>query len=143
MPMVKVGNVPYRGTGPLKYVNAEIAGIRVSWPGGAKTVENGGVVEVPAAGDYEVTVSLLNTGESEWLPGGNAAKPGECVLRTSAGDAAIGQKVERFGKASAGALRVAVGQQSVELTGRMAAADRGAFGETLKVVLRPGRAGGN
>ena len=41
MPLIQVGNVPYEGSGPLKFANGEIAGIHVVCPSLDATVENG------------------------------------------------------------------------------------------------------
>jgi hypothetical protein len=134
MPLVQVGNLPYKGAGPLKYANAEFAEIRVTSPGGEQVVENGAESEVRADTECEILVSLTNTGEASWLRQGSA---GGCILQTSAGDAPVLENVARFGKTTVGPLRVNLGKDPVELTGRMAAAGRGSFGENLHLRLRP------
>lgn len=133
MPLVQAGNAPWKGAGPPKYANAEMGGIRIAWAGGEKVVENGAEVELPANAEVQVTVSLVNTGEAAWL----AAGDGACRLRTSAGESAVREKVARFGKTTLEPLRIKLGVQAVELTGRVEAAGKGAFGETLKIRLNP------
>lgn len=128
MPMVQVGNAPYTGTGPLKYANAELAGIRVSWQGGEQVIENGGEVEVPADTEVQVTVSLVNTGEAAWV---------STALRTNSGQTSIRERVPRYGTTTAGPLRVRVSRAAVELTGRVEATGHGSFGEALRLSLKP------
>jgi len=137
MPLVQVGNVPYTGRGPLKYANAEIARVRIEWAGGGKTVENGAQADLPAPGEYRLTVFLVNTGEAAWLPAAGADKEGDCVLRTSAGGLPVSLEVPRFGTTATGPLTIAVPEGGAQLTGRMTALGRGSFGETLRISLRP------
>ena len=136
MPLVQVGNVQFVGHGPLKYANAEIGRIRIEWPGGAKTVENGEQVDLPAGGNYQITVSLVNTGEAAWLPGTGNPKPGDCLLHTSAGDLPIRAEVPRFGITTLGPITVSIPSDGLQLTGRVSAIDRGSFGEILRLSLR-------
>ncbi len=142
MPVVQVGNVPYNGSGPLKYANAEIAAVRISWEGGEKVVENGAEVELPVSQQYRLAVTLVNTGAAVWLPGNAPARPGACVLRTSAGDMPMPEQVPRFEKTTAPGIVVTLGSQAVEIAGRLAAEQRGPFGERLHVLLRPARSRG-
>ncbi len=137
MPRVQVGNVPYRGTGPLKYANAEIAALRVGWAGGERTVENGSELEVPGDTHYEVTVTLVNTGEAAWTPAGVPPRPGACLLRTTAGDAPLPEKTAPFSHIQIGPLRVYLRQQPFAITGRLTVHGLGPFGEMLRVRLRP------
>ncbi len=133
MPLLQVGNVPYKGSGPLKYANAEIAGIRVSWDGGEARVENGAEVEAPPNTDVEIAISLVNTGEATWISTGDGA----CSLRTNRGDAAIRAGVPRHAQAAAAPLRVKVGRDPIDITGRVEAAGRGSFGEPVRLRIRP------
>ncbi len=48
MPLIQVGNVPYEGAGPLKFANAEIAGIHVVCPSLDVIVENGSTLTIPS-----------------------------------------------------------------------------------------------
>jgi len=135
MPTVQVGNVPFHGTGPLKYANAEIAVLHISGPGIERTLENGAQVELPADQDYVVSVFLVNTGEAAWLPATESA--GGCAFRTNVGDAPISGRVARFGTTSVGPLHIRLRRQPVDLNGRMVAEGRGLFGETLRAKLSP------
>ena len=84
MPLIQVGNVPYEGSGPLKFANAEFAGIHVVCPSLDVTVENGATLAVPSGAICQVTPTLVNTGEAQWLPG--SAPSRGVILHTSAGD---------------------------------------------------------
>ncbi len=84
VPLIQVGDVPYTGTGPLKFVNAELAGIHVVCPGLDMTVENGATVAVASGVVCQVTPTLVNTGEAQWLLA--SAASGGVTLRTSAGN---------------------------------------------------------
>jgi hypothetical protein len=138
MPLVQVGNVPYRGRGPLKFANAEIAGIRVTWQGGEALVENGAEVRVPAGQNVQMQVGLFNSGEAAWAGARTPQRPGDCFFRTDNGDRlAIPERVGMFGKSTAGPISRQVGQTAVEVTGRMEALERGPFGEVLRVRLVP------
>jgi hypothetical protein len=57
-------------------------------------------------------------------------------LRTSAGDVPLRERVERFGTTIADAVQVTLATEAVEISGRMDAEQRGAFGERLRVLLR-------
>ena len=84
MPLVQVGNVPYDGSGPLKFANAEFAGIHVVCPSLDVTVENGSTLTIPAGATCQATPTLVNTGQAQWLPG---SAPGRgVILHTNAGD---------------------------------------------------------
>ncbi|NUQ01242.1 MAG: hypothetical protein HUU35_15445, partial [Armatimonadetes bacterium] len=86
MPLVQVGNVPYQGTGPLKYANAEVEGVRAEWPGGSAEANTGDTIAVPAGAVCRLIVRLRNTGEAAWL---NSSGRGACRLETTHGAAAI------------------------------------------------------
>jgi hypothetical protein len=136
MPLVQIGNAPYKGSGPLKFANAEIAGIRVKWQGGETVVENGAEVRVPAGQKVQVVVGLFNSGEAAWAAGASE-RPGDCFFRTSAGRIPIREAVGRFQRIEAAPIGVEVGQTAVEVSGRVEALQRGAFGEALRIRLVP------
>jgi hypothetical protein len=81
MPVIQVGDAPYSGTGPLKFAAAEFAGINVACPALNVTVENGSSVAVPPGAVCQITPTLVNAGETQWLPG-SASKGGVCCKPT-------------------------------------------------------------
>ena len=54
--------------------------------------------------EVQVTVSLVNTGEAAWV---------STALRTNSGQTSIRERVPRFGKTTAGPLRVKVSRAAV------------------------------
>jgi len=70
MPLVTVGNLPYKGIGPLKYANAEFNFLRIRNSRGQwQDLEDGDEVKVRANQPVSIRLSIGNTGESEWVAG--------------------------------------------------------------------------
>jgi hypothetical protein len=136
MPLVQVGNVPYSGTGPLKYANGEFAGIQVQCGAVNMQVENGGQVQVPASSTCQITPALANTGSASWLPASQTK--GGVVLHTSAGDLPIPSSLGYLQRVNLGPLKISVGKTSIDITGRLNAQGVGTFGENLNLTLVPG-----
>jgi uncharacterized protein (TIGR03437 family) len=133
MPLVQAGNVPYDGSGPLKFANAEIASIRVVCPTLDVIVENGTSLTVPPGANCQVTPTLVNTGEAQWLP---ASAPSRgVILHTSAGDLPLTASLPPLQRISTAPLTVAMGQGSLVLSGRLRISGVGDFGETLNLTL--------
>lgn len=132
VPLMQVGNVPYNGSGPLKYANGEFAGIHIQCPGLDTTVENGAQIQIPTAGACQVTPSLVNTGSATWLP--TSQSKGGVILHTNLGDLSLPQPVPYLQSTTAGALQVSV-TQTTTLTGRLQVQGLGPFGETLQLSL--------
>jgi hypothetical protein len=100
MPLVTVGNIPYNGSGPLKYANAEFNFLRIKNASGQwQDVEDGAEVIVRAGEPIEVWASVANTGEAEWPQARRARVPVVSVPNT--GEAqwpqAHGPEAERRG----------------------------------------------
>ena len=133
MPLVQVGNVPYIGSGPLKYANGEFAGLRVQCLGLDVTVENGATVQVPANTTCQVTPDLVNTGQAAWASA--AQSSAGVLLHTSLGDLPLRDPVAALQHTSLGSLQVAVGPSSLEIIGRLSIQGVGPFGETLHLSL--------
>ena len=136
MPLVQVGNMPYSGTGPLKYANGEFAGIQVQCGAVNMQVENGGQAQVPAASTCQITPTLVNTGSASWLP--TSQPKGGVVLHTSAGDLPIPSSLGYLQRVNVGPLKVSVGKSNIDITGRLNAQGVGTFGENLNLTLVPG-----
>jgi uncharacterized protein (TIGR03437 family) len=133
MPLLQVGNPPYAGAGPLKFANAEFGGIHVVCPTLDVTVENGTSVALPAGGACQLTPTLVNTGEAQWLPA--LAAKGGVTLQTNAGNIALGAPLASLERTAMGPLAIAMGQSTMTWTGRMQIAGVGSFGETLNLML--------
>jgi hypothetical protein len=133
MPLMQVGNVPYSGSGPLKYANAEFAGIHVQCPNLDVTAENGAQVQVPAGSTCEITPTLINTGSATWLP--TAQSKAGVVLHTNLGDLSLQNSLAYLQRNDVGPLQVTVGLSNVEITGRPTFQSIGPFGEILHFTL--------
>lgn len=70
-PLLAVGNVPYDGFNPLKFLNAEFNWVRLrNVRGEWQEVRSGETVEVAAGQPLEAQVSVGNLGEATWLAQG-------------------------------------------------------------------------
>ena len=125
MPLIQVGNVPYDGSGPLKFANAEFAGIHVVCPSLDVTVENGSTLPIPSGAICQVTPTLVNTGEAQWLPG--SAPSRGVILHTSAGDLPLPASLPPLQRTAMGPLTVTMGQSALVLSGRLKIVGRRRF----------------
>ncbi|MBC7328429.1 hypothetical protein H5T87_10015 [bacterium] len=80
-PLVAVGNVPYNGRNPLKYLNAEFNYIEIKdKKGGWRRVEDGDIIEVDGGGEIWCKASIGNIGEAEWIAPKKSSKEGTVYL---------------------------------------------------------------
>jgi uncharacterized protein (TIGR03437 family) len=133
MPLIQVGNVPYSGTGPLKFANTEFGGLRVVCPNLDVTVENNSTVQVPAGAACQITATMINAGEAQWLPA--SASNGGVVLHSSAGDVPLATALPSLQRMALAPLAVTMGHSTLNLTGRMRAGASESFGEVLRLTL--------
>ena len=132
MPLMQVGNVPYAGSGPLKFANGELAGIHVVCPNLDVTVENGSTLAIPSGAACHVTPTLVNTGEAQWLAG--PASRG-VILHTNIGDLPLPVSLPPLQRTAMGTLTVTLGQSAMALSGRLKIVGAGDFGEVLNLML--------
>ncbi|MCX7600195.1 MAG: beta-galactosidase, partial [Armatimonadetes bacterium] len=144
--IVGVGNVPCRGVGPVKGLNAEVEAVAVEVDGKnyrpATDFLFGEIpVAVPAGRPATVRLIVLNTGEATWACEQSAAgRPGAVRLvdsRTGQVVASIPNDVPRYGRC---AIAFGVDQtpavgQTERLVLRLEAAERCRFGQAIKLVL--------
>src|ERR1019366_1790482 len=133
MPLIQVGNPPYTGSGPLKFANGEFAGVHIVCPRLDVMVENGSKVAVPSGASCQVTPTLVNTGEAQWLP--VTAPSRGVILHTNAGDVPLMASLPSLQRAAMGPLTVTMGQSAGALTGRLKILGAGDFGEVLNLAL--------
>jgi uncharacterized protein (TIGR03437 family) len=133
MPLLQVGNTPYSGAGPLKFVNGEFAEFRVTCPGVDVTAENGATVTVPAGAVCQVSPTVVNTGAAAWLPSAESTRG--VVLRTSGGDALLTAPLASLQRANIGPLSVTASSGAIVLRGRLSVSGAGDFGEALNLTL--------
>src|SRR5439155_18366791 len=116
MPTVQIGNVPYGGSGPLKYANGEFAGIHIQCPDVDVTVENGATVQVAAGSTCRITVTVVNTGSAAWLP---AAQSRGVALRTNLGDLKLLNTLGYMERTDVGPLQVTANGTSIDIRGHL------------------------
>lgn len=133
MPMIQVGNVPYTGAGPLKFANAELAGMHIVCPSMDVTVENGSSLTIPSGAVCQATPTLVNTGEAQWLAG--SASSGGVILHTSVGDLPLSASLPPLQRTAIGPFSFTMGQSALVLSGRMRIPGVGDFGEALNLTL--------
>jgi len=145
-PLVAVGNTPYNGKNPPKYLDAEFNAFRIRTDGGAWiAVTNGASVLVPRNTPVIAAASVGNLQEATWLaPGHCAGKPGAvCLASTSASGLALKVPLLNdtpylrdadFGDGFVLSQGVATETQ-VEL--QMTAEGRAWFGEKMRFTLKP------
>src|ERR1019366_6545889 len=95
--------------------------------------ENGSTVAVASGAACQVTPTLVNTGEAQWLPA--SAANGGVTLHTSAGDVPLAASLAPLQRTATGPLPVTMGQSATALTGRLRIAGTGEFGEVLNLTL--------
>jgi hypothetical protein len=86
-PLLAVGNTPYTGRNPPKYLNAEFNWLRVrDHQGQWVEVQHDTEVRVSKAGPVLAQASVGNTQEAEWLTVANAkGRPGAVFLASTPG----------------------------------------------------------
>lgn len=145
--MVGVGNVPWRGVGPVKYLNSEVT--RAAVAVGDKEYEPADdmlwgdiLVDVPAGKPAVLRLTLLNTGEASWACRKSAGdRPGAVrLVDVESGRALVWlpRDVPRYGTAT---VRVDIGSTPARgaerrLTLQLEAAGRCRFGQRIRIVLR-------
>ena len=88
VPLVAVGNTPYTGKNPPKYLNAEFNTVKIRVNGEWQTVTNGARVNVPKGAPVSAAVSAGNLQEATWLtPVTCGNKPGAVYLASTAASA--------------------------------------------------------
>lgn len=141
-PDLAVGNVPWRGVGPAKYLNAMFEEARVRVGRGPAAVWRGGPIGAKPGDRVALTVIAANTAPAEWADSKAArGKPGAVELVVEAGaltkTVPIARRVPYLGEITIGPVvieRLPAGVDGLRL--RMRAAGRGAFGSALRIPVR-------
>jgi len=145
VPDVAVGNVPYTGRNPHKYLNAEFNSVEILLPDGKRAVvSKGGTVAVKKGQPVRFEVSVGNTGEPTWLaPRGRILSKGDVYLSCSingqpAANSPIRKNASRYrdtvfrdvlvSRALFAPLRVSL---------RLEAFRKASFGERFEFLLKP------
>jgi len=150
-PLVAVGNVPYDGFNPLKYLNAEFNSVQVMDAEGEwQEAQDGKPVTVAAGKPVMVKASVGNTGDARWLAGEAAGavrlvgdpRPDERssgLPRLTFG-APISRDVARYEDVEIGPVTVSSGlSDDSEVVLTLEARDRAYFGERRHILLKVAR----
>jgi hypothetical protein len=145
VPDVAVGNVPYTGKNPHKYLNAEINRVKLVLRNGTKIdLKDGQSVPIEKGQPIQLEVSVGNTGEPTWIAWrGKLLRRGDVYLSCSINGETtkrfpIRQNVGRFEDYEFQRLAVATALLSpLHLMLRVEASQKGGFGETFQVSLNP------
>ena len=144
-PLTAVGNRPYNGHNPLKYLDAEFNWFKILDANGKWiNVENGAVIQVAAGKPVHATVSIGNTQEATWLPPAltKNKKGGVVLASTKKSDImfkqAITKKVPYFKNADFGEFILCKPiDKTTKVEARMQAEKRCLFGEIRSFILKP------
>jgi hypothetical protein len=140
--MVAVGNVPYTGENPAKYLNAEFTYVKVKDKGGRWVeVKDGDVIEVARGEDVVAKAVVGNTGDAAWVcpakAGGKAGGVYLGVVGSAERMQAIVGDVAYLGETEVPEFVVARkvdGEVRIEV--RMTAKGRAWFGEKVRFTVR-------
>lgn len=135
-PAVAVGNVPYNGKNPPKYLNAEFNWLRIN----DLIVHDGDTVEIKKGGALRIEASIGNTAEAAWIAS-KAPANGAVYLSAEIGETESLLPIENDtpfledAKAS-GSVVVSTGNNANVCTFTMISKGRMRFGEVIRVTLR-------
>ena len=144
VPLLAVGNRPYTGSNPPKYLNAEFNRLQVRDRAGKWVdVRNGAEIPVPAGRPVQLRAAVGNTQEATWLtPASAGGKPGAVFLATPA---ASGVQLRRpittdtsyLSDADLGEFALAGVTAKTRVVLQMTAEGRAWFGEKREFTLAP------
>ena len=144
-PLIAVGNRPYNGHNPPKYLDAEFNWFKVLNANGVWIdAVNGSVIEVASDKPVRVKVSLGNTQEAAWIPPSHTKKHKGGVVLTSTENSDISfrqpitQRVSYLGDTDLGEFIICKSlKKQMEVEARLQAEERCTFGETRRFILKP------
>lgn len=134
-PAVAVGDVPWTGDNPSKYLNAEIGAVQVQAASGEWQDALSQPVEVRKGQPLKLRISLTNSGEARWLAGADA---GQVSIGYSSGQSAgeipLPANVPALTEAPDWEITLD-GLSESRLTLRMVCVGRGQFGQRVTARL--------
>ena len=144
VPDIAVGNVPYTGRNPHKYLNAEFNAVLFVLRDGSKLkITNGQTVKLPKGESVRLEISVGNTGEPVWLAPRRGQDPGGVSLSCSingkfAKAFPIPHDLGRYQDCEIQGLLLAAAPISpTRITLRMEASHKATFGEKSDFTLAP------
>lgn len=140
-PLLAVGNTPYNGSNPPKYLNAEFNWIKIKDKNG-KWIEldEDGTVDVRRGKPIEMQVSVGNTGLAEWVaPKNSGGKKGGVYLVIEGLDVKkpIPNNCPRLKDTEIPIFTIPSIEKETELKLFMEAEGRARFGEVIRIKLIP------
>ncbi|MHB1457560.1 MAG: hypothetical protein ACYC0V_11665, partial [Armatimonadota bacterium] len=136
VPLIAVGNVPYNGSNPLKFLDAEVNWIKIN----GENVSDGDVVDVEEGKPISIEASYGNNGEAKWIAS-SSSSIGSVHLMAS------GDIIHKFALAadvpflSDGIIKKGILSDGITakttIKFRMTAEQRAEFGEIVRVTLDP------
>lgn len=144
-PLTAVGNVPYHGSNPPKYLNAEFNRLTIRDASGTwrdVPCEGHATIEVKAGEPIRVNAGLGNLGEAAWLPPGPTLSEGAVYLSTRSKGVSfqipIAARVPSLANADLGEFEIpAVSGEARTVVFEVTARNRCWFGEKRRVKLVP------
>lgn len=141
-PVLAVGNRPYDGSNPPKYLNAEFNRLEVLDAGGdwVAVEQDGQEVSVVAGKPIRIRGSVGNIGWAKWRSAGEGGRVYLATTEDSTSEVRvpIEQAVPRLGDAEFAPFEVTLPtNERTALTFEMLSEGRARFGEKLTVVLNP------
>ena len=138
VPLIAIGNVPYNGKNPPKYLNAEFNYLKIN----NQEVNDGDTLEIERGKPVYVEASVGNLAEPTWLAPKNTTKGGVYLIGDSPryGKLLFPIKADTpFLQDADIAKHILIDRLETEttFTFRMLARDRAEFGEVIRVTLKP------
>ncbi len=140
-PLIAVGNTPYNGSNPLKYVDAAIDTVQILAADGKWTeVKKGGRVKVKAGQSVKAKLSITNLGEAKLLSCAQRNQLGQVFITAESADSTMRCPISTsLGKQQSGTYSYVISSpqhaQSAELTLGFEIQSRGRFGERFHITL--------
>lgn len=136
-PMIAVGNKPYNGSNPPKYLNSEFNSIKIN----GMDVKDGGVITVKRGDIITLDASIGNTAEASWMTPKSGEDGSVYLVIQSGGNtsmAPIPQDTAFLNDVSIQGFKLTDGlQEETTFTLKMTALNRMNFGEVFRFTVKP------
>ncbi|MBP8129278.1 MAG: hypothetical protein KA184_06810 [Candidatus Hydrogenedentes bacterium] len=145
-PLIAVGNTPYTGSGPLKYLDGFFDRVEIQDETGAwREIARGAEVAVQTDKPVLARVTLINLGEAQWLSSNEHAGPGAVVMTVEGPETKtlpLPVSVPKFGTVEIADIEIcaAAPETRTEFTLGLKAQERATFGPRFPFVAVPAAA---
>ncbi len=139
VPIIAVGNVPYNGSNPPKYLNAEFNYVKIN----DVTVTSGKEITIGANKEITIEASIGNTAEAKWISSRQITTGAVYMaVQSQSGEQLIPivQDTPFLFDAKAGPTTIPGISTPQKLILKMVAKDRAYFGEVFSIRLIPRQA---